>query len=75
MEKKTVDDIIEDIQIAQIEAGGRFLKQSEIRKMTVEELLNLLIPNNIYFTIKFKKQANDFNNKKNKSSTTEHQPC
>lgn len=54
MKNKTVDDIIEDIQIAQMEAGGRFLRQSEIRKMTVEELLNLLIPNNIYFTIKFK---------------------
>lgn len=56
MEKnKTVGEVIEDIQIAQIEADGRSLKQSEIRKMTVEELLNLLIPNNIYFTIKFKK--------------------
>ena len=60
---KTVDDIIEDIQIAQIEASGRFLRQFDIRKMTVEELLNLLIPNNISFTIKFKKQVNDFNNK------------
>lgn len=55
MENKTVYEVIEDIQIAQIEAGGRFLRQSEIRGMTVEELLNLLIPNNIYFTIKFKK--------------------
>ena len=55
MKNKTVYDIIEDIQIAQIEAGGRFLRPFEIRNMTVEELLNLLIPNNISFTIKFKK--------------------
>lgn len=55
MEKnKTVYEVIEDIQIAHIQAGGKFLKQSEIRKMTVEELLNLLIPNNVSFTIKFK---------------------
>lgn len=55
MENKKVDDIIEDIQAAQVEAGGRFLRQFEIRKMTVEELLNLLIPNNVSFIIKFKK--------------------
>ena len=67
MENKTVEDIIEDIQAAQIEAGGRFLRQFEIRKMTVDELLNLLIPNNISFTIKFKKQVNDFNNKTKKN--------
>lgn len=55
MKNKKVEDIIEDIQIAQMEAGGRFLRQFEIRKMTVEELLNLLIPNNVSFIIKFKK--------------------
>ena len=52
---KTVDEVIEDIQLAQVEAGGIFLRQIEIRKMTVEELLNLLIPNNVCFIIKRKK--------------------
>ncbi len=52
---KTVDEVIEDIQLAQVEAGGIFLRQCEIREMTVEELLNLLIPNKVDFTIKFKK--------------------
>lgn len=54
---KKINEIIEDIQEAQINAGGRFLRQDEIKKMTIEELLELLLPNNVEFNIKYK----DFN--------------
>lgn len=49
---KTIDDIIEDIQQAQIEAGGRFMRQREIKEMKVVDLLKLLLPNNVEFVIK-----------------------
>jgi hypothetical protein len=52
MEK--LNKIIEDIQEAQIDAGGRFLRQKEIKGMKVEELLQLLLPNNVEFIIKHK---------------------
>jgi hypothetical protein len=51
---KDLNEIIEDIQQAQVDAGGRFLRQNEIKKMTVEELLQLLLPNNVEFEIKHK---------------------
>lgn len=44
--------IIEDIQEAQILAGGRFIRKKEIKEMTVKHLLELLIPNNVTFEIK-----------------------
>jgi len=48
-------EIIEDIQKALVDAGGRFFRFSEINKMTVEELLKQLLPNSIEVNIKFKK--------------------
>jgi hypothetical protein len=51
---KDLNEIIEDIQQAQVDAGGRFMRQKEIKEMKVEELLQLLIPNNVEFTIKHK---------------------
>lgn len=51
---KNLNEIIEDIQQAQVDAGGRFMRQEEIKEMTVEELLQLLLPNNIEFDIKHK---------------------
>jgi hypothetical protein len=51
---KNLNEIIEDIQKAQVDAGGVFLRQNEIKKMTVEEVLQLLLPNNVKFKIKYK---------------------
>tara|TARA_R110000772_G_scaffold209931_5_gene320481 strand:+ start:591 stop:881 length:291 start_codon:yes stop_codon:yes gene_type:complete len=47
-----INKIIEDIQQAQIDAGGRFLRQAELREMRVESLLKLLVPNNVEFVVK-----------------------
>ena len=55
----TLEDIIEDIQKAHIEAGGKFIKQREVRSMTVEELLTRLLPNNVHFNIKYIKPTQD----------------
>lgn len=51
---KSLNETIEDIQQAQVDAGGRFLRQNEIREMRVEELLTLLLPNNVEFEVKYK---------------------
>lgn len=51
---KTVDEVIEDIQQAQVDAGGRFMRQKEIKEMKIVELLQLLLPNNVEFEIKYK---------------------
>ena len=56
---KTVDEILEDIQKAQVDAGGRFMKRSELRNMTVGQLLELLVPNNVEFNIKHKRDCED----------------
>lgn len=53
---KKTNEIIEDIQEAVVEAGGRFMRQHEIRRMTVEELLNMLTPNDVEFTVKHKRE-------------------
>ena len=50
----TVDDVIEDIQEAQVAAGGRFMRSHEIKEMSVGTLLKLLIPNGVEFKIKLK---------------------
>ena len=50
-----INKIIEDIQQAQVDAGGRFLRQQEIKEMTVEYLLKLLIPNDVEFLIKHRR--------------------
>jgi hypothetical protein len=52
---KNINEIIEDIQQAQIDAGGRFLRQAELREMKVESLLKLLVPNNVEFVVKHNK--------------------
>lgn len=51
---KDLNEIIEDIQEAQVDAGGRFMRQKEIKEMKVGELLQLLLPNSVYFDIKHK---------------------
>jgi len=51
---KSVEDIIENIQTAFLDAGGRCFTQKEIKYMTVEDLLKLLTPNNVEIEIKFK---------------------
>ena len=50
-----LNKIIEDIQQAQVDAGGRFLRQQEIKEMSVEYLLKLLIPNDVEFIIKHRR--------------------
>jgi len=50
-----LNKIIEDIQQAQVDAGGRFLRQQEIKEMTIEYLLKLLIPNDVEFLIKHRR--------------------
>lgn len=50
-----LNKIIEDIQQAQVDAGGRFLRQQEIKEMSVEYLLKLLLPNDVEFIIKHRR--------------------
>jgi hypothetical protein len=49
--------VFDQLQKAQLQAGGRFISQEEFRKMTFEEILNLLIPNSVTFTIKCEKSC------------------
>lgn len=48
---KAIDEIIEDVQQSQVDAGGRFMRRKEIMEMPFGELLSLLIPNNVHFLI------------------------
>lgn len=50
-----LNKIIEDIQEAQVDAGGRILRQQEIKEMTVEYLLKSLLPNDVDFIIKHRR--------------------
>jgi len=59
---ETVRVIIEDIQKAQVDAGGRFMRQNEIAVMKVEDLLNRLVPNNVQFNI-YHKSSSPFHDK------------
>jgi len=52
MQHRDIDEVIEDIQMAFVECGGRFVRRSEIKEMTVEELLKTLLPNDVEFNIK-----------------------
>lgn len=45
------DEILEDIQEANIKAGGRFIRRSEFAKMRLIEVLHLLTPNNVKFKV------------------------
>jgi len=56
---KDLNEVIEDIQQAQVDAGGRFLRQREIKKMTVDELLQLLLPNRVEFEVNYKPKIYD----------------
>jgi hypothetical protein len=49
-----VEGIIEAVQEAIINSGGKFFKQKEIREMKVEDFLYLIIPNEISVTITWK---------------------
>lgn len=51
-----VNDVLEDIQKAQVDAGGRFFRRKEIEDMKVVDLLCLLIPNEVEFKIKHKRK-------------------
>ena len=53
--EKKITTIIDDIQESQILCGGKFLRQSEIKEMTVDELLHLLIPNGVDFNVSFER--------------------
>jgi len=50
--KNEIDSIVEDIQEAIVDAGGNFHRRKEIEKMTVRGLLEVLIPNNVRFSVK-----------------------
>lgn len=52
IEKKL--DVIEQMQEVIVAAGGKFYKQHELRKMTIEEFLDLVIPNSIKVSVKYK---------------------
>lgn len=47
MDKNLKFEIIEEAQEAIVRAGGRFFRQSELLKMTLDEFLELTTPNNI----------------------------
>lgn len=49
--RKKINDIIEDIQEANVKAGGRFMRQKEVKEMSVHDLLKLLVPNDVEFEI------------------------
>lgn len=51
--KLKILSIIEDVQEAQIQAGGRFLRQQEIQDMKFGDLIRLLVPNKVEFNIKY----------------------
>lgn len=50
---KQINNILEDIQEAQVDAGGAFIRRDRIADMKVGELLELLVPNNVEFQIKY----------------------
>jgi hypothetical protein len=56
---KTVEEVIEDIQEAQIAAGGRFLRQKQIKELSVKDLLELLLPNNVVFYVHYQLPKQD----------------
>lgn len=64
---KTVENIIEDIQQAIVDAGGRFMRQKEIGEMKTNDLLNLLLPNHVEFEVKhtYKLSNDDISDNRN----------
>ena len=55
MISEKLNEIIEDIQESQVNSGGRFMRQKEIKEMKVGDLLELLLPNNVEIIIKYSK--------------------
>jgi len=55
MISEKLNEIIEDIQESQVNSGGRFMRQKEIKEMKVGDLLELLLPNNVEIIIKYNK--------------------
>lgn len=49
--------IIESIQSSFVSAGGKFFTRKEIEKMTVEELLNMSIPNFVKILVSYDSEA------------------
>lgn len=50
-----ITDELEIIQEAIIHAGGRFFKQAELKRMTVEDLLqNIVVRNKVSININYK---------------------
>ena len=53
----TEERFLEDLQEAIVEEGGRFMRQSELKKLTVGELLsNIVSPNKIALSVGLYKQ-------------------
>ena len=56
LEPIDITNEIEIIQEAIIHAGGRFFKQEELKKMTIEELLqNIVVRNKVSINLNYKK--------------------
>lgn len=70
MIEQLINEILENIQEVQVNAGGRFLKQSEIKKMTVEELLLLLIPNGVLLRLENQYKSVDVESEEKSSDVT-----
>ena len=49
---KTVEEVLEDIQEAMVNCGGRFVRRDEFAEMEVQDLLGMLLPNKVEFTVK-----------------------
>lgn len=48
-----LNDNLEYIQKAIVDAGGRFFTRAELSEMTVRALVKLMIPNNIKMKVKY----------------------
>ena len=50
-----VDDVLEDVQEAICQAGGRFFREKELLALPLEELLSIFVPNGITVRVKYDK--------------------
>lgn len=48
-------EVLEQIQEAIVKSGGSFFKQSELRQMSVEDIISMTLPNGVHYTIKSNK--------------------
>ncbi len=51
------NEILEDIQEAIVNAGGRFFRREELKHMDVCKLLSILVPNSVEIKIEYKHSA------------------